>query len=74
MLWGTDWPHSGEAQKPDDALLLDQTARWIPDAALRRAMLVTNPARALLGALTADCREDRWQTRRRYGRRNHERS
>jgi predicted TIM-barrel fold metal-dependent hydrolase len=44
MLWGTDWPHSGEAQKPDDALLLDQTKRWIPDADLRRAMLVTNPA------------------------------
>lgn len=43
MLWGTDWPHSGEAQKPDDALLLDQTARWIPDASLRNAMLVTNP-------------------------------
>lgn len=44
MLWGTDWPHSGEAQKPDDARLLDQTARWIPDADLRQAMLVTNPA------------------------------
>ncbi len=44
MLWGTDWPHSGEAQKPDDALLLDQTARWIPDATLRARMLVTNPA------------------------------
>lgn len=44
MLWGTDWPHSGEVQKPDDALLLDQTARWMPDAALRHAMLVTNPA------------------------------
>lgn len=44
MLWGTDWPHSGEAQKPDDALLLDQTARWIPDAGLRAAMLVSNPA------------------------------
>jgi D-galactarolactone isomerase len=44
MLWGTDWPHSGEAQKPDDALLLDQAARWIPEAALRHATLVTNPA------------------------------
>lgn len=49
MLWGTDWPHSGEAQKPDDALLLDQTARWIPDAALRHAMLVTNPAQLYWG-------------------------
>lgn len=44
VLWGTDWPHSGEAQKPDDARLLDQTARWIPDESKRRAMLVTNPA------------------------------
>lgn len=44
VLWGTDWPHSGESQKPDDALLLDQTARWIPDAPLRARMLVNNPA------------------------------
>ena len=44
MLWGTDWPHSGEATKPDDALLLDQTARWIPDAGTRNAILVDNPA------------------------------
>ena len=44
MLWGTDWPHSGELQKPDDAQLLDQTARWVPDSTLRRALLVTNPA------------------------------
>lgn len=43
MLWGTDWPHSGEAQKPDDALLFDQTARWIPDARGRAQMLVANP-------------------------------
>lgn len=44
MLWGTDWPHSGEATKPDDAQLLDQTARWVADAGLRTALLVTNPA------------------------------
>ena len=43
MLWGTDWPHSGEAQKPDDARLLDQTTRWIPDETTRAQMLVTNP-------------------------------
>lgn len=43
VLWGTDWPHSGEAQKPDDAKLLDQTARWAPDEGARYAMLVTNP-------------------------------
>ena len=44
MLWGTDWPHSGETQKPDDARLLDQTARWMPDANLREVLLVANPA------------------------------
>lgn len=44
VVWGTDWPHSGEAQKPDDARLLDQTARWAADANARRLMLATNPA------------------------------
>jgi D-galactarolactone isomerase len=49
MLWGTDWPHSGEERKPDDALLLDQTARWVPDPNRRRALLVTNPAHLYWG-------------------------
>lgn len=44
MIWGTDWPHSGETTKPDDARLLDQTARWQPDEAMRQEMLVANPA------------------------------
>lgn len=43
MLWGTDWPHSGEATKPDDAKLLDQTARWTEDAATRATILAANP-------------------------------
>ncbi len=43
VLWGTDWPHSGETTKPDDARLLDQTARWLPDQTRREAMLVANP-------------------------------
>jgi predicted TIM-barrel fold metal-dependent hydrolase len=46
MLWGTDWPHSGEKElKPDDAKLLDQTERWTTHANERYAMLVENPAR-----------------------------
>lgn len=50
MLWGTDWPHSGEKEmKPDDAKLLDQTARWSPCVADRQAMLVENPARLYWG-------------------------
>lgn len=44
MLWGTDWPHSGEATKPDDAKLLDQSARWTITPADRQALLVDNPA------------------------------
>lgn len=44
MLWGTDWPHSGEKTKPDDAKLLDQLARWAPDDGVRRRVLVDNPA------------------------------
>ena len=51
MLWGTDWPHSGESTKPDDARLLDQTARWIPDPARRNAMLVDQSRRPLLEPL-----------------------
>ena len=44
MLWGTDWPHSGEVIKPDDAKLLDQSARWTINPFDRQAMLVDNPA------------------------------
>jgi D-galactarolactone isomerase len=49
VLWGTDWPHSGEATKPDDALLLDQTARWVADPSLRRRLLADNPAQLYWG-------------------------
>jgi predicted TIM-barrel fold metal-dependent hydrolase len=50
MLWGTDWPHSGEKDmKPDDSKLLDQTQRWTRDFAERHAMLVDNPARLYWG-------------------------
>lgn len=43
MLWGTDWPHSGEKTKPDDAKLLDQLAIWAPSPAVRNRILVDNP-------------------------------
>lgn len=49
MLWGTDWPHSGEKTKPDDAKLLDQTARWTPDPSARRALLADNADRLYWG-------------------------
>ena len=43
MLWATNWPHPKQA----DPLTADQLAhlahRWLPDEALRRQVLVTNP-------------------------------
>jgi D-galactarolactone isomerase len=46
LVWGSDWPHPGEQNKPelpDDALLFDLLAVWAPDAATRRRILVENP-------------------------------
>jgi predicted TIM-barrel fold metal-dependent hydrolase len=58
VVWGTDWPHPNSVgppgQKPtdvtpllqiDDAGLLNQLAVWAPDPAIRRKILVDNPAR-----------------------------
>jgi D-galactarolactone isomerase len=43
MVWGSDWPHPTEKDKPDDALLLDLLSQWAPDAAIRHRILVDNP-------------------------------
>lgn len=58
VLWGTDWPHPGTTPPPggkrtdvtpllqiDDGRLLNQLAVWAPDAAVRKKILVDNPAR-----------------------------
>ncbi len=57
IVWGTDWPHPGAAvpgrpvtevtplTQIDDGRLLNQLALWAPDAAVRRKILVDNPAR-----------------------------
>ena len=45
LVWGSDWPHPSEKSKPDDALLFDLLARWVPDKALRHQILVNNPGR-----------------------------
>ncbi len=47
VVWGTDWPHPTEKvdNKPDDALLLDLFAGYVPDVALRDRILVDNPVR-----------------------------
>jgi D-galactarolactone isomerase len=44
MVWGSDWPHPTEAEKPDDAVLLDLVAEWAGDEATRKRILVDNPA------------------------------
>jgi len=45
MVWGSDWPHPTEAadQKPNDAVLFDLLAQWVPDEAARHRILVENP-------------------------------
>jgi len=43
MVWGSDWPHPTEADKPDDALLFDLLSQWAPDTATRQRILVDNP-------------------------------
>ena len=58
ILWGTDWPHPDSRVLPnrkatdiaplyqiDDGRVLNQLALWAPDAALRKTILVDNPAR-----------------------------
>jgi predicted TIM-barrel fold metal-dependent hydrolase len=44
LVWGSDWPHPTERQKPDDALLLDLLADWAPEEITRRLIMVDNPA------------------------------
>jgi predicted TIM-barrel fold metal-dependent hydrolase len=46
LLWGSDWPHvSMRADMPDVGHLVDLFDRWTGDEALRRRILVDNPAR-----------------------------
>lgn len=58
IVWGTDWPHPNSVtpsgRKPtevtplyqiDDGRLLNQLPVWAPDAAIRKKILVDNPAR-----------------------------
>jgi predicted TIM-barrel fold metal-dependent hydrolase len=57
ILWGTDWPHPHAAAPGaaldrvtpsydiDDGLALNQLRLWAPNAAIRRKILVGNPAR-----------------------------
>ncbi|HSV46584.1 MAG TPA: amidohydrolase family protein [Ramlibacter sp.] len=44
LVWGTDWPHPNSPHAvPADECLVSLLADWLPDAALRKAVLVDNP-------------------------------
>jgi len=44
LLWGSDWPHLRLGDRaPDIGQLLDLLRDWVPDEAVRRAILVDNP-------------------------------
>jgi predicted TIM-barrel fold metal-dependent hydrolase len=58
IIWGSDWPHPDSVTPPgrkptevtplyqiDDGRLLNQLPVWAPDAAVRKKILVDNPAR-----------------------------
>jgi predicted TIM-barrel fold metal-dependent hydrolase len=45
MVWGSDWPHPTEQNKPDDAALFDLLSDWTPNAETRQRILVDNPAK-----------------------------
>ena len=58
IVWGSDWPHPDSSTQPgrkptdlaplyqiDDGRLFNQLPLWAPDAAIRKAILVDNPAR-----------------------------
>ncbi len=46
LVWGSDWPHPRmEGEMPDAGHLLDLFNAWTPDDAIRRRILVDNPAR-----------------------------
>jgi predicted TIM-barrel fold metal-dependent hydrolase len=55
IIWGTNWPHPNSAGgsttrvsplfQVDDGLVLNQLPLWAPDAAIRKKILVDNPAK-----------------------------
>jgi predicted TIM-barrel fold metal-dependent hydrolase len=45
LLWGSDWPHVAiKTAMPNDGDLFDTFAKWVPDAATRKRILVDHPA------------------------------
>ena len=44
MVWASNWPHPSAKTAVDDAALLDILLDWAPEEAVRRKILVDNPA------------------------------
>lgn len=47
LVWGSNWPHSNRYHAkdiPNDGDLVDAFCDWIPDAAVREKIFVSNPA------------------------------
>jgi len=44
-VWASNWPHPGQKVVPSNANMLDLLLDWAPDEAVRRRILVDNPAR-----------------------------
>mgnify|MGYP001576645551 CR=1 FL=1 len=54
VVWGSNWPHPGRGPTPtviappypnDDGRVLNLLPKWVPDPAIRKKILVDNPAR-----------------------------
>lgn len=45
LVWGSDWPHPTEANKPNDATMLDRLNTWSPNHDILEKILVHNPAK-----------------------------
>ena len=45
IMWGTDWPHPNKyVVNPNDGDLVDAFGDWVTDEAMRRRIMVDNPA------------------------------
>lgn len=46
IMWGTDWPHPNKYMvNPNDGDLVDAFGDWVGDEAMRRRIMVDNPAK-----------------------------